>query len=148
MNPAYKISQKDSVIIMITYLKANLWTIVIVCILIIIVALIIRNLIKNKKNGIGTCGGDCSSCHSGCANSAASNYMVKTTVHIDGMVCGMCESHINDVIRQNFDVTKVKSSCKKGITVMISSHRLDNNLLKEVIKNTGYEVKKIDIEFN
>lgn len=28
--------------------------------------------------------------------------MIKTTLKIDGMMCGMCESHMNDVIRQNF----------------------------------------------
>ena len=25
--------------------------------------------------------------------------MIKTTLKIDGMMCGMCESHMNDVIR-------------------------------------------------
>lgn len=33
--------------------------------------------------------------------------MVKTIVGIDGMMCGMCESHVNDVIRKSFDVKKV-----------------------------------------
>ena len=28
--------------------------------------------------------------------------MIKTTLKIDGMMCGMCESHMNDVIRINF----------------------------------------------
>lgn len=32
--------------------------------------------------------------------------MVKTIVGIDGMMCGMCESHVNDVIRKSFDVKK------------------------------------------
>ena len=27
--------------------------------------------------------------------------MIKTTLKIDGMMCGMCESHMNDVIRKN-----------------------------------------------
>ena len=38
--------------------------------------------------------------------------MLKITLKIDGMACGMCESHINDVIRNNFDVKKVSSSHK------------------------------------
>ena len=33
--------------------------------------------------------------------------MIKTTVGIDGMMCGMCESHVNDAIRKSFDVKKV-----------------------------------------
>ena len=36
--------------------------------------------------------------------------MVKTIVGIDGMMCGMCESHMNDAIRNNFKVKKVNSS--------------------------------------
>ena len=39
--------------------------------------------------------------------------MVKTTLGIDGMMCGMCESHMNDAIRNNFDVKKVTSSHSK-----------------------------------
>ena len=30
--------------------------------------------------------------------------MTQTTLKIDGMMCGMCESHINDAIRKEFQV--------------------------------------------
>ena len=40
--------------------------------------------------------------------------MEKITVKIDGMMCGMCESHMNDTFRQNFKVKKVSSSHAKG----------------------------------
>ena len=30
--------------------------------------------------------------------------MTQTTLKIDGMMCGMCESHINDAIRKEFPV--------------------------------------------
>ena len=33
--------------------------------------------------------------------------MYKTIAKVDGMRCGMCESHVNDVVRRNFDVKKV-----------------------------------------
>lgn len=39
--------------------------------------------------------------------------MIKTTVGIEGMSCGMCEAHINDVVRREFKVKSVKSSVKK-----------------------------------
>lgn len=64
--------------------------------------------------------------------------MIKTTLKIDGMSCGMCESHINDVIRQNFDVEKVTSSHSKGETVIISQNEIDEALAKKVIADTGY----------
>lgn len=26
--------------------------------------------------------------------------MIKTTVQVEGMMCGMCESHVNDAVRK------------------------------------------------
>ena len=53
------------------------------------------------------------------ANQEKVNAMIKTTLKIDGMMCGMCESHMNDLIRKNFQVKKVTSSAKDGETVII-----------------------------
>ena len=33
--------------------------------------------------------------------------MIKTTVKVDGMMCGMCESHVNDAVRRAFQVDKL-----------------------------------------
>ena len=46
--------------------------------------------------------------------------MVKTVLKIDGMMCSMCESHMNDLIRNHCKVKKVSSSAKKGESVVIS----------------------------
>lgn len=51
--------------------------------------------------------------------------MIKTTVGIDGMMCGMCESHVNDAIRKSFDVKKVSSSHSKKKTEIISEEAID-----------------------
>ena len=59
--------------------------------------------------------------------------MIKTTLKIDGMMCGMCESHVNDCIRSKFNVKKVTSSHSKGETVIISEAPLDSEKLKEAI---------------
>ena len=64
--------------------------------------------------------------------------MVKTILKIEGMMCGMCESHINAAIRKHFDVKKVKSSHKKGQTVVVSYEKIDLKVLKKVIDETGY----------
>ena len=61
--------------------------------------------------------------------------MEKITVKIDGMMCGMCESHMNECIRNNFPVSKVTSSHGKGETVVISEAPLDEAKLKEAIDN-------------
>ena len=66
--------------------------------------------------------------------------MGKTVSGIEGMVCGMCEAHINDAIRAHFRVKKVKSSRRKGETVVTSSEPLDEMELKRTIAQTGYTV--------
>lgn len=64
--------------------------------------------------------------------------MVKMVLKIDGMVCGMCESHINDAIRRNFQIKKVSSSHSKGQTEMIAEEPIAEEVLKKVIEETGY----------
>ena len=50
--------------------------------------------------------------------------MIKITIQIEGMQCGMCEAHINDVMRREFPVKKVSSSHAKGQTVIITEDEL------------------------
>lgn len=72
--------------------------------------------------------------------------MIKITIDVEGMACGMCEAHINDAVRQNFPVTKVTSSHSKGKTEIIATDMLDEERLKAVITATGYTVKGIHSE--
>ena len=67
--------------------------------------------------------------------------MVETKIKIDGMMCGMCESHMNDAIRQAFPVKKVASSHSKGEAVVLSESVLDEQAVRRVIEQTGYEFK-------
>ena len=46
--------------------------------------------------------------------------MLKITLGVDGMMCGMCESHVNDAVRKAFPVKKVTSSHGKGQTVILT----------------------------
>ena len=46
--------------------------------------------------------------------------MTETTLKIDGMMCGMCESHVCDTIRNKFTVKKVSASHSKGTATIIS----------------------------
>lgn len=70
--------------------------------------------------------------------------MIKTVLGIEGMACGMCESHINDAIRKNFKVKKVTSSRKDRQTVIISEDELDADQIKNVIGQTGYDLVSIE----
>ena len=69
--------------------------------------------------------------------------MTKTTLKIDGMMCGMCESHMNDAIRKAFNVKKVTSSHSKGETVIISEDPIEEAAVKDAIAPTGYKLEGI-----
>lgn len=72
--------------------------------------------------------------------------MVKMTLKIDGMACGMCESHVNDTIRRNFEIKKVTSSHSKGLTEIIAENPLNEEALKKAIDETGYTVLSVQTE--
>ena len=72
--------------------------------------------------------------------------MTETTVNISGMMCGMCESHVNDAVRKAFTVKKVNSSHTKGRTEILSEEELPEEKLRAAIAETGYEVGKITSE--
>ena len=72
--------------------------------------------------------------------------MVKTTLQINGMACGMCESHVNEAIRNAFKVKKVNSSHSKNETVIISEEELPEDQIRKVIEPTGYELVSVASE--
>ena len=72
--------------------------------------------------------------------------MIKTTLKVDGMMCNMCESHVNDAIRSAFSVKSVKSSHTDGTTEIISAEALDSDKLKATVEKTGYKVTDITSE--
>lgn len=73
--------------------------------------------------------------------------MIQTKVQVAGMMCNMCEAHVNDAVRAAFPAAeKVNSSHKKGETVIVSLDPLDEDVLKKAIEDTGYEVTGISTE--
>ena len=72
--------------------------------------------------------------------------MVQITVKIEGMACGMCESHINDAVRRAFPVKKVTSSHKKGETVILTETEFSEEQLRAAIEPTGYRVLGVENE--
>ena len=72
--------------------------------------------------------------------------MIQTTVGIDGMMCDMCEAHINDAFRRHFDVKSAKSNRKKKECVVVSQEPLDEDRVRQVIADTGYDLLSITSE--
>lgn len=72
--------------------------------------------------------------------------MVKITLEVEGMACGMCEAHVNDAVRKAFSVKKVTSSHAKGRTEILSEQPLEEEKLRAAIEATGYQVTAISSE--
>lgn len=70
--------------------------------------------------------------------------MVKITIEVEGMHCGMCETHVNDVVRRVDGVKKVKSSHAKGITEVLAEDGADIGLIRDAIAKQGYGVGGIE----
>ena len=135
----------------------NLGTILAGCVVLLIVGLVIGNMIRKKKKGekIIDCGGQCSSCGGGCSSAKKSSSdkelkskkgYIRPVLEIDGMMCGMCESHMNDCIRNNFDVKTVISSHKRGTTSILSKKPLDEEKVRSEVEKIGYKVTGITVE--
>ncbi len=73
--------------------------------------------------------------------------MIKTTVIIDGMMCNMCENHVNDAIRKKFpEIQSVRSRYKKGLTEIISERAYTKEELSLLLDESGYIVKEASSE--
>lgn len=72
--------------------------------------------------------------------------MIKTTLKIEGMKCKMCEAHVNDMIKENYDVKKVKSSAKNCETVVVSEKALDAEKLGTQIAQLGFKLLSVNSE--
>lgn len=72
--------------------------------------------------------------------------MIRYTLDVEGMQCGMCESHVNDAIRRAFHVKKVESSHGKHQTIILTEEPLDEAALRRTIDGTGYTVRTVKSE--
>lgn len=113
----------------------------------VLVFFCIRDVCKNIKNGsCGSCSGCGGACQGSCTACQGGKHMFKTTVGIDGMMCNMCESHVNEAIRKAFTVKKVSSSHKKNQAVIIAEHILHEDEIRKALEPTGYRVVSVQSE--
>ena len=136
---------------MLTWFSENLVNIVIIAVLVLVVGLLIKGMIRDKKEGKSCCGGNCASC-GGCSSAhkiqnpqnVQNNRLIQTKVEVEGMMCGMCEAHVNDAVRKAIPVRKVNSSHTKGETMILTEGMPDSELIRRAIDNTGYTVRSIE----
>ena len=73
--------------------------------------------------------------------------MEKVTVNIEGMMCGMCEAHIQEAIRAAFPgAKKVKASRAHKEATFIIEGGFDGAKLKKAVEDTGYTCVSVSAE--
>ena len=69
--------------------------------------------------------------------------MKEIILKVEGMQCGMCESHVNDAVRKAANVKKVTSSHVEGKTVVVCDDSIDAQIVKNAIQKDGYNVSEV-----
>ena len=65
--------------------------------------------------------------------------MIRTTLKIDGMMCGMCEAHVCDAIRKTVpSAQKVTASRSRKEASFLTEEPVDAAGLKSAVEATGY----------
>lgn len=142
--------------------------IIVIAILALFIGLALRQIINDFRSG--GCSGGCASCRGSCtgrvdksvisaseasgilkgikkpeklrkAGGSDGDHTVKTVLKIDGMMCSMCEAHINEAVRRVAGVKKVRSSHRRGETVIISDEAVDEEALRKAVEAAGYEIR-------
>ncbi len=72
--------------------------------------------------------------------------MFKITMHVEGMMCPMCEKHMNDAIKAAFEVKKVNSSHTEKKTEILAKAPLSEDEVRAAIAETGYQISEFSCE--
>ena len=66
--------------------------------------------------------------------------MNKYVLGIDGMLCGMCELHVEEAIAKGIKIKKAKASRFKKQVVVFTELNLDKEDFLKVFEPTGYQL--------
>ena len=69
--------------------------------------------------------------------------MIKVTVNVEGMMCPHCEAHVNEAVKKTFGVEDVVSSHENKTTIFTAPEKVDEEKVRQTIKDAGYEVTGI-----
>lgn len=67
--------------------------------------------------------------------------MYKYVFKVEGMRCGMCETHVNDLIRRAVNAKTVKSSRVKGEAIIVSKEPVDKDAVINAVSKDGYKIQ-------
>ncbi|MGL4392765.1 MAG: heavy metal translocating P-type ATPase [Fusobacteriaceae bacterium] len=70
---------------------------------------------------------------------------IKMILNVEGMSCAHCTSRVEKEFRKNSDVIDVKASFESKEVNLTLKKKLDENILKKIIEDAGYDYKGIKI---
>ncbi|MCR5564301.1 MAG: heavy-metal-associated domain-containing protein [Gammaproteobacteria bacterium] len=71
--------------------------------------------------------------------------MNKYILGSDGMMCGMCEMHVEDTLRKAISIKKVKASHIKNKVEIITEENLTLEDFKKIMDPTGYRITSFEV---
>lgn len=76
--------------------------------------------------------------------------MIKVTMLIDGMMCGMCEAHVKDALRKRFpEGKKFTASHSLGEASFLMDQAMPKNMIEHDIKaefkELGYKLLSLEL---
>lgn len=122
---------------------------IIIVVVVSFVAFVIFLAIYSKKKGknlTGDCTGDCKKCGGSCKINLLDEYkkskeLNRYIFYVEGMKCGMCETHLNDAVRKRLEnATNIKSNRREGTVSFVYKDLLDVRELKKDFEELGYRV--------
>lgn len=76
-------------------------------------------------------------------NSKKGDNMKEYVLQVEGMMCGMCEKHVNNAVRNAAQIEEVSSSHASGTVTIKSTSNLDIESVKAAIEEEGYKVASV-----
>ena len=64
-------------------------------------------------------------------------------ITVEGMMCGMCEAHVNDALRKVPGVTKASASRSKKQALVECGEWVSDEALLKAVNDTGYRASNV-----
>lgn len=68
--------------------------------------------------------------------------MEEIKLNVNGMVCGGCEKRVVNALSTINGVKEVIADHENGIVLVKMAEKIDENIIKEMIEDLGFEVKE------
>lgn len=72
--------------------------------------------------------------------------MFKTTVKIEGMMCGHCEMHVKDALKNQLGIKNADVSHEIGTAVFETKSEIDKDMIKKTVEDAGYTVLSVQTD--